>query len=360
MKKLVYIFFLAFSFHMAKAQNNNEAEQMVKIGNTYFEKNEFETAIHNYDSALSFDKFNLQALSQKVKSFYQLKKYEEAIITSYKAIDNHPGNEKLVEVYITLGNSFDGLKKLDKAIAKYDEGIKKFPLNSSLQFNKALMLNKNKKTKEAIVCFEKCALLNPLDLNSLEYIAYLNFLTSKNIPAILAYSRFLILESVGDRAQNDYGNMKIFLLGGAGVKKNKDGGITISLFTETTDSVSGDTANKKVQPNNFRQTEMILSMMNALNFNFDSKPTNETEQVLSKFNILFGSLKTNQKDNNGFYWEFYAPYFIELYEKGYLERFVYIISASNGDKKVAKWLKKHQKQLDEFNAWSNAFVWKTN
>jgi hypothetical protein len=70
------------------------------------------------------------------------------------------------------------------------------------------------------------------------------------------------------------------------------------------------------------------------------------------------SLKETKKNNHGFYWDYYVPYFTAMSDKKFLETFAYVVFASSDDKEVGKWLDSHESDLRKFFEWSDAFEWK--
>ena len=119
-----------------------------------------------------------------------------------------------------------------------------------------------------------------------------------------------------------------------------------------------ETADGKNKENNFRTTELMMSMSSALNFDEKYKNLNDVEKFIKNFDIVCSSLSESRSKNSGFYWEYYAPYFIEMHEKKLVETFAYIIFSSSDESYIAKWLKKHNKEVEEFNEWSKGFEWK--
>ena len=97
--------------------------------------------------------------------------------------------------------------------------------------------------------------------------------------------------------------------------------------------------------------------MKAKGFNKKFKDKNDVERFMFQYESLCKSLRETQKDNYGFYWEYYVPYFIELYEEGYLETFSYLVFASSGEKYVHNWLNDNSKKVDEFYEWSSNYDW---
>jgi len=357
MKKTSLIFILIFPLmlNISFGQNKEKAEKLVDEGIAYHDKGDYEGAISKYDKALELDKDNLYAMTEKAYSLLSLQKYDESILYCEKAIKNNSGDKGLKVVYVTLGNAYDGLKKTDKSIETYDEGIKQFPDFYYLYYNKGITLASVKKYDEAILCFQKSASLNPKHGSSHNAIARLTYINNKQIPSLLAYARFLIIEPQTSRAQENLATMKIIMKGSA--KKTGRKKVTITF---SPDMLGDTTANGKPNENSFTSTYLILTMDAALDYDKKYKKNTEIEQFIRKFETVCSSLKETQKDNYGFYWDYYVPYFIDMKDNELIETFAYIAFASSDDNDVLKWLKSHGDEIDAFYDWSNSFTWKAN
>jgi tetratricopeptide (TPR) repeat protein len=350
--KLALLIMLFSSF--ALAQNKEEAEKLVDEGVAYHDKGDYEGAITRYDKALLLDKDNLLALAEKAFSLLSLQKYDEAILYCQKAIEKHPAEKDLKSVYVTYGNALDALMKTDKAIALYEEGINKFPEYYQLYFNKGITLSSVKKIDEALQCFQKSAGLNPKHAGSNNALARLMYSQDKNIPAILAFCRFLIIEPQSKRAEENLGFLQKIMK--ANVKQTGENAITINLDSKMLDDKN---KNGKVKENNFRSTELILSMDAALDFSEKNLKKTDVEQFIRKFETICASLKETKKDNFGFYWDYYVPYFTELAEKKLIEPFAYIAFASSDKPEISKWLENHKSEINKFYDWNKGFNWAT-
>ncbi len=119
-----------------------------------------------------------------------MQNYDEAIDYCKKAIDKHPFENALKSAYVTYGNALDALKKPDKSIELYDEGIKKFPEFYQLYFNKGITLSSINQIDEAVSCLQRSISLNPKHAGSNNALARLLYSQNKNIPALLAFCRF--------------------------------------------------------------------------------------------------------------------------------------------------------------------------
>ncbi len=356
MKKTFLIFTLTLLSNILMAQQKNEAEKLVNDGIPYHDKGDYDGAISKYNKALELDKDNLLALTEKAFSLLLLKKYDESIQCCQLAIEKHSGEKELKTIYVTYGNATDELKRTDKSIEIYNEGIKLFPNSYQLYYNKGITLSSIKKYAEAILCFEKAISINPKHSSSHNAIGQLLNNKNERIPSLLATCRFLILEPESKRAKNNLIRLQEIMNGNV-EKSDKKGGVTVYI----SEKMLGDTlANGKPAENSFSTTDMILRMTTALDFDKKNKNKTDVEQFIRKFETVCASLEEVQKNNFGFYWDFYVPYFIEMKNKQLINTFAYIAFASSENPEVTKWLKSHPDETTKFYDWSKSFVWKTN
>ncbi len=114
---------------------------------------------------------------------------------------------------------------------------------------------------------------------------------------------------------------------------------------------------KKKEENNFGTTEFLLSMSSALDFDEKNKDKTKRELFVDKMETMCSSLSETKKDNSGFYWDYYVPYFVALKEKKHLEVLSYLVYAPSGEKEIMDWLKSNKEELEEFYKWSAEFEW---
>jgi len=355
MKKTFLVLLFALICNISNGQNKVEAEKLVNEGVAYHDKGDFDGALSKYDKALELDKENLLALAEKAYSLFSLQRYDESINCCQRAITAHPGDKGLKTVYVTFGNALDGLKKTDKSIEIYDLGIKEFPDYYHLHFNKGVSLSSVKKYEEAILCFQKAVLLNPKHASSHNAIARLSNIIDKRIPSILAYCRFLVIETKSNRAKENLSSLQNLMKGNT--EKTGEKSVTIHINS----NMFGDTTeNGKPTENSFVTTDLILAFDAVVDFDKKNKKKTEIELFLRKFETICASLKETYKDNYGFFWDYYVPYFIEMKDNNFLETFSYIVLASGEDAKVSKWLKENKSATEKFYEWSKSYKWKTN
>ena len=336
-------------------QKKEEAENLVNKGISFHDKGDYEMAISKYDSALLLDKDNLLALAEKAFSLFSIQKYDESIVCCKRAIESHPKEKALATVYVTYGNDYDVLKNTKKSISIYDEGIKLFPDYYQLYFNKGITLSSIPKNEEAISCLQKAVLLNPNHASSHNAIARLSNATNQRIPAILAYGRFLSIEPKSNRAKENLSALQRLMMGN--VQQTGEKSVTINV---SPDALNASTSKGKPKENSFSSLELMLSIDAATDFDEKNKDKTDVEKFIRKLETLCSYLKESRADNSGFYWSYYAPYFIGLKDEGLIETFAYISFASSEAKDVSNWLNSHKSEIDKFFTWSKSFQWQTN
>lgn len=355
MKKLTLFLTFLFICNISFGQNKVEAEKLVEEGIILHDKGDYEGAIAKYDMALKLDTVNFYALAEKAMTLLYSQKYEEAIQVSHTAIDKHIGIEVLNAVYITLGNAYDGLQKPEKSIEIYDEGLNLYPDSYLLYFNKGITLSGIQKTDDAILCFQKSALLNPYHASSHNAIARLLHMKGLRIPSLLAYCRFLTIEPQSQRANDNLQNLQKIMI--SNVEKTGKKSVTITIGADLLDD---STAQDRPKENRFTSTDLILSMVAALDYDKKNKKKTEVEQFIRKFETVCASLDETKANNHGFYWEYYVPYFIEMKDRELIETFAYIAFASSDKPYIDKWLKENENKTDAFFEWSESFKWEVD
>jgi hypothetical protein len=343
MKPLILpVLFLLLSIS-AIAQRNPDI--IVKEGVTLHDQGFYDAAIRKYDSALALDKNHYLANYEKSYTLLVLKKYDECIVLSKYILENFKNGPDNMAVYVNYGSCLDWSGKSEAAIAIYNEGITKYPAEGLLYFNKAITLYGASKIEEAMEA-DKLAIINNPYHSSAHLLLGVALGSSNKVYGLLAILTFLAIEQEGDRAKQhlEYAEKLI----GLNVKKTGEKNTSITLSLPDKD---------KNAPDDFHMVEVSMSLSAALGE--DEKYKNETrvERMKRNLEMVFSSLSVGQKEGKGFGWTFYAPFFVELNHKKYLETFCHIIYTSADDKENNKWLENNQAKVKEFNDWFRSYGW---
>lgn len=353
MKKTVFTLALVAISFWASAQNKEEAEKLVGEGVEYHDKGDYVAAIGRYSKALEFDKDNALALTEMAFTLNAKGDYQEAIKFCEKVFEVYPGDKAPATAYVIYGTAFDNLKQPDKSIEAYNKGIKAYPNDYMLYFNKGITMSAANRLDGAMLCFQKALTLNPTHAGSHNAIATIAYTQKNNIPALLACCRFLVIEPQGNRAKRNLDLLEKT----TEANVEKTGKKSVNIYVDA-NMLNDTTATGKKKEDNFTSTQMVLSMSTALDYSKEFKNQNNIEKLIRKLSIVCSSLHETKDQNHGFFWEYYVPYFLEMKEKNHLETFAYIAYASANNADADKWLKAHDKEIKSFYEWSGNFNWK--
>jgi Tfp pilus assembly protein PilF len=344
---LFFVFSLFSTFLFA--QQKESADKLVSKGISLQDARHVDSAISTYRQALELDRNNLLALAEMAYSLLSIDQYDESINYSKRAIKTHPRDPVLKTVYVSYGNALDGLGKADKSIDMYNEGIKQFPEYPLLYFNRGISQNELHKTEAALLSFQKSATLNPNHAGSHNALGHVLF-NMNSIPSLLAFCRFIALEPGSSRAAQALENIQKIM--NAHVSKKDEGRLSVSISPDMIDQ------KEKNRENNFSSAELMLALSAALDS--DSSNINKTavEKFIRKFSLLCGYLKETEKDNYGFYWDYYVPYFTDMKDRGFVITFAYIAYTTSKTPDVTHWLDSHKSEIAEFYKWSDEFKWR--
>lgn len=352
MKKTSIFIFSLLIYVCSFGQLSSEAEKCIIKGIEYHKKGQYDKAIEEYDKALIFDKDNIFAYSEKAMTLMRQKKEREAIKLCEKAIEIHPKNSNLESIYITMGTCYSHLDLPHKAIEKYDEGLQLFPNQYLLHFNKGISYYGLDYYDEALRCFEKALTTNPFHAGSHNAIANIHQMKHNRIPSILSYSFFLLIEPEGNRAKRNFEQL-IYVMK-SNVERTDKKNITININSSQIDEIEdGDS----IKANNFSSIDLILSLTDALELSKNSKDKMDRESFYNKIESMSSLLKSSRSENKGFYWEFYAQFFIDMLDNEHLEAYSYIAFMTTQDKKIVKWIEKNDDKIKALYEWTRNYSW---
>ena len=318
--------------------------QLVRQGVKLHDEGRYLEAIAKYDSAIAINADTYLAYYEKALSLMAAGEYEECIRTAESALRRFPDRSDNSGLYVSYGNSYDMLKNPGKALDVYDEGIKRFPRASLLYFNKAITLSNMGKKAEAEKQVELAIRYNPGHASSHRTLSILQ--KDKNrIYSLLASLYFMAIEPTGKRAAERL--QEIEKLMGANVEKKEGKGVNITLPAAKDGSEN--------EPNNFHSLELAVSMAVALGYEEKFRDEPRPAKMQRILGVMIERLGNNQQKGIGFGWEFYAPFFVELKKKDYVEVFCHAMYATSGDEDNIQWIRKNEKKVDGYLEWVSSY-----
>ena len=171
---------------------SSEQAALVREGLALHDRRNFEGAIAKYKQVLAQNPWEVTALHELAAAYFESKDYQHALDTA--RLGAQCRSENLAGFYSTIGNALDELGRGSEAIDTYRAAIKLNPRMSLLYYDLAISLRRAGRLPEAKAAVQRAIECNPDHAFSHALLGAIYQDMGYRIPAILAYSRFLVLE----------------------------------------------------------------------------------------------------------------------------------------------------------------------
>ncbi len=330
------------------AQDPGAARELTREGVRLHEAGSYEDAIKQFNAALKKDKDNFYAMAEKANTLEAMGNYEDCIALAERALSIHGANEEVSILYLAEANALDKMKKPEEALAVYKRGEERSPNDHQLWYNEGVTLAGLGRNDEAKARFEHAIRLAPDHASSHNALGRLAQQEKERIPALLALSRCLIVESTGQRARGNLSIVQDLMKGSA----KRTGSNSVTVHVDSAKLASADALK-----DSFMGVELVVDMMSAMDLSEENKSKPFVELFQDKFDAVCGMLDEAKAGREGFFWEYYAPYFAALKRAGHVEAAVMVMHRSSAAVGVQNWLLAHKSAVAEFEEWSAAYEW---
>ncbi|MDJ0744159.1 MAG: tetratricopeptide repeat protein [Xenococcaceae cyanobacterium MO_167.B27] len=143
------------------AQNPEEPEIHLNLGNLYAQQEKWQKAISSYQNAVKINPQLAEAYRNLAKVYLKIGNENKAANFWYKAIKLEPTSKAQIKQYFGLGNTFKAQKKLGKAADCYRQGIKLQPDLLPGYHVLSKVLNEQGKHNEVIKLYRQGVRKNP-------------------------------------------------------------------------------------------------------------------------------------------------------------------------------------------------------
>jgi tetratricopeptide (TPR) repeat protein len=250
-----------------------------------------------------------------------------------------------------MGNALDELGRGSEAIETYRAAIKLNPRVALLHYNLAVSLRRAGKQPEAKAAVEKALQCDPARAGSHLVLGAIYQTMGYRVPAILAYSRFLVLEPESPRSAQVLPALHGLLTQGVGKGKQPN---DITIFVS-------ETPKGRKDEGDFMSAEMMMSIVLAADLIVKPPDAEKApESAYQKLSSLYSSLGEalgNSKAKRGFAATYYAPYFAALKKAGHAEAFTAHAWKSASVDGASDWAGANQAKIEAFLGWSKAYQW---
>lgn len=322
-----------------------EQVRVINEGIRLHDRGDYDGAIEKHESVLELNPDDVVALYELSFSHFAKKDYVRALEYARRGVAYV--SELRPRFFLQIASCQDNLGDKDQAVKTYRKMIKEFPGFPLVHFNLAVTYLRQEKRELAKEQLKKELAVTPDHRSSHYLLGMLLEAEGYRLPAVLALSRFLILEPNTERSGAALATLLKLINAGVSVKDQKN--VTIFMNPD-----------QKKDEGDFAGLEMALALVSAGRFleknQEKSEMENRVEQFRSFFRIMI-EMAGREKRKLGFTGAYYVPYFGEIEERGHTDAFAYRIHAGSPDGAVGQWLIANESRVEEFLEWSRNYRW---
>lgn len=313
-------------------------------GNALYDQRKFPEAVARYEEALTSNPNSAFNLNQLADAYFQNKEYRKAAETAARGVEFR--STYLAFLYATLGNSFDAAGQPQDAVEVFRKGLALLPNSGTLYYNLAVTYQSGLKDPVLTrATLKQGAFADPNHSETHVLLAASFGTDDLKTPALLAVSRYLVLDAPSDRAAPRYNVWRQLLNGNT--RAGENGQIQILINRD-----------QKKDEGNLQILDADISMSKAIAVKTsDGKTPMQSlfEQIDSLFRVY--SKRTPGEDKDKFVWTYYMPYFVEMQQRNFVEPFVYYVSQRTTIPGVREWLDTNGDRVKAFLDWSKNYSW---
>lgn len=298
------------------------AKETIDKGVEYYDTEKYDSAIICFKLVNCGDSAYFQAQYELSLTYLAKKDYSKTIAISKNAIDQ--GSSEPLQ-YNTWGTALDESGEAEEAINIYNKGIERFPYNTSLLFNKAIVCERLGNYKAALDIYKSILGFSPYHASTHLRIARLCKEDGWLTQAIMAYTVFLIIEPSSNRSLN----------------------VLVELNKLCDGSLEGiGTSKKKVFVQEFEDLDVLISNQVALNSKYTT-PSDYTYPVIKQVHLVSSQLKEIKNVEKNFFGEYYVPFFKKIVDLKSYNNFSLLLLASSDNQKIANAIEKNLEDVRE-------------
>jgi antitoxin component YwqK of YwqJK toxin-antitoxin module/Tfp pilus assembly protein PilF len=229
------------------------------------------------------------------------------------------------KIYNTYANLLDDIGDMEKSLAVFDEGIKKYPAYSNLYYNKGITLFNKSRFAEAENVLKESLLINPYLYNAHFYLGLCAIHQGKLIPAFLSFMGYMLLNPGGKFEKRCVNIMSVM----ANVKDEV-------LEFKTKQINEGD--------ENFSMTEDIFLSKIALEKGYNLSVSLD-DPIFRQMQVVCEKLEYKEDDPD-FWMQYYVPFYKKLFSENDFEPYIYWSFQNVQLKEIQDYNRKNKKLIE--------------
>ena len=339
MKKHILFFFCLFLCLNVLGQDQEKVIELVREGIALHDEGKYQEAIDTYKKASKLNKKAAFPYAEIAYTYQILGDCKSAMKYLNKTLKlTKKGNisdldkSAAVQAYNIKGTCLDVGGDPKKALKVYQEGISQYPDDYLLRYNIALTLYNTQQFNQSEQHIIKAIESNPTHTSSHYLLGLIKRQQDKRVQSLLSLYFFLLIEPNSNRSTEVLeviDNMRQ-----QNVKQTEENTFEIAL-----DPLDAN--------DEFAMIDVMLSLTTgAIRDVIDQEQSYQTKEQLFAEDLenFFKLLKDQKEDKEGFWWEFYADFYISLLESKNVEAYAYYISQSKGEA-VQHWMEEYDYKI---------------
>ena len=302
----------------------------IKKGIKAHDKENYKSALKYYDKVHEGDTNYHWAQYEKATTYLAMEEYAKCIEIAEKEIlnENHVTND----FYNLLGNAYDESDDKEKALQTYAAGIKKFPTYHQLFYNRAITYERMDKFQECIDDIKSTLRYNPFHANSHLKLATYAKEQGEIAKAMMCYNSFFILSGhTGSELLSEYNE----------------------YLNEQYDN---DAIEVILSKDNYEDIDEMLASGATKSKKY--KTPNKLSLPMVKQNYLLFTELQKRTLGDGFWDEFYVPFFIQIMADDKFNDLMYYQLRTATNNGIVSVLNKNIKSIRAFPEYAGP-VWKS-
>lgn len=300
-------------------------DSLVDAGIQLYRRNQAAAAETLYRQALKVDKHNGRALYELAFAAFERGDFREAI--RYTTRMRKRETAALASAYQLEGSAYDELERDDKAIKRFEQGLRRFPDNHSLHYNLALVHLQHERFETAIGHLEQALSIRPTHASSHYMLGYLWTGYANKVPAALALQFFLLLEPDSPRSKQ-----------------------ALDLLDDCLTKIATRSRPQVPATDN---PVALAARQAALTFDqlpLNDRPTDLTGRLAILDTVLADALAPELGKRDDLFWTFYADFIVSVARAGHSTAFVNFITQQRGGAAYF-WLEGHPADVRALFDW---------
>jgi tetratricopeptide (TPR) repeat protein len=334
----------------AAAASTPEQDAALRAGAALHDQGKYDEAIAKYQEVLTQNPGNMTALYELAFTYSARDDHQKALDTARRGIVYK--SPQLPLFYDLIGSALDSMGQPAQAIDAYKKGVEYVPRAANLYYNMAVTYYESlKKPDEARHALEKAVAIQPTSADTELLLGQIFEASGYRTPAFFALSKFLIIRPAGQDTLQGYGVWRRVLRAG---------------MEPVRGTARGNAATSPPQPparideGNFADIDRQFALSQVAAQDAMDKGRSEIDALVAQVDSILARIAAHQRDDRSFVWTHYAPYFIELKDKNFVQPFVCWISQRAPVPGVREWLEANQPKLREYLDWTLQYKWPTD